>query len=159
MGALLNMTAAVSTDDQVQRVIKDAIRNIRSRGYPMRDPQGDTPADLADVFQAYEFILTMDASDARMKELLREAMAEAPQHLDDDERLDASEPAQARAAEAKAAAEEASWRRRTGPEVWWDRKTDRERRAAKMQTRVIAGIWGAGILAFIEVILVLAVAR
>ena len=146
MGALLNMTAEAAAMSRTRATVRAAYElinarlaetSIGTRAMPQGASDDRVAADIAELITAYEAIAD------RL-------------HLDEDEPLDTSAPAQFRAA---AAAEESSWRRRTGPEVWWDRKTDRERRAAKLQTRVLAGMVGACILAVIEVILVLAVAR
>ena len=147
MGALLNMTAESAAMLRTRATVRAAYELINARLAEtsigtLAMPQGATDeliaADIAELITAYEAIAD------RL-------------HMDEDDDLDTD--VQAQIGREIAAAEEASWRRRTGPEVWWDRKTDRERRAAKLQTQVLAGVVGACILAVIEVILVLAGAR
>lgn len=137
MGALLNMTAEAAAMPRTRATVRAAYELVNARlagtGIgEMAMPQGASDdrvaADIAELITAYEAIAD------RL-------------HLSEDEPLDVSESAQARAAEALAAAD--------GAVV----AEDREHRAAKMQTRVLAGIAGACILVAIEVIAVLVVSR
>ena len=100
------------------------------------DDNGSIGPALCELFQGYAFAMRLWAGPCE-------------QCGSTGEPLDTSPEAQHRAA---AAAEEASWRRRTGPEVWFDRQTIRERRAQRMQERVSWFIGGAGVLAVLEVL-------
>ena len=139
MGALLKVTQQHAENMCTRRTVAASydLLNLRLADAgmgKMNPPHGETDdriaADIAELVTGYEGLLDLRS-------------------FDEDEDMDTSPAAQQRAA---AAAEEASWRRRTGPEVWFDRRTDRERRAQRMEDRVMWFIGGAGVLAVLEVL-------